>query len=89
MLVSGKGEREAIFEEERSLRSGPKPVSPEKTPQSFCCAGPAPVKSGSFVAGPSFEDGFNLTGAVDLSANVVKDAQDKQEERVWVRWFFD
>ena len=32
------------------------------------------------MAGPSFEDGFNLPGAVDLSANVVKDAQDHQEE---------
>ena len=79
----GKDEREAIFEEERSLRSGPKPVSPEKTPLSFCCAGPTtPVKYGSFVAGPSFEDGFNLPGAVDLSENVVKDAQDNQEEPV-------
>ena len=36
----GKDGREAIFEEERSLRSGPKPVSPEKTPLPFCCAGP-------------------------------------------------
>ena len=91
----GKDEREAIFEEEKSLRSGPKPVRPEKTPLFFFCyAGPTPVKSGSFVAGPSFEDGFNLHGAVDLSANVVEDAQDNQEEPVmgdtppgWVRWF--
>ena len=34
------------------------------------------------MAGPSFEDGFNLPGAVDKSAHVVKDAQDNQEELV-------
>ena len=64
------------------MRSGPKSVSPEKTPLSFCCAGPTPVKSGFVVAGPSFEDGFNLPGAVDLSVRVVRDAQDNQEEPV-------
>ena len=64
------------------MRSGPKSVSPKKTPLSFCCAGPTPVKSGFVVAGPSFEDGFNLLGAVDLSARVVKNAQDNQEELV-------
>ena len=29
--------KEAFFQEDRSLRSGPKLVSPEKTPLSFCC----------------------------------------------------
>ena len=34
------------------------------------------------MAGPSFEDGFNLPAAVDLSVRVVSDAQDNQEELV-------
>ena len=34
------------------------------------------------MAGPSFEDGFNLPGAADLSVRVVKNAQDNQEELV-------
>ena len=72
--------KEVFFQEDRSLRSGPKSVSPEKTPLSFCCAAPTPVKSGFVV--PSFEDGFNLPGAVDLSVRVVRDAHDIQEEPV-------
>ena len=48
----------------------------------FCCAAPTPVKSDFVVAGPSFEDGFNLPGAVDLSVHVVKGAQGNQEELV-------
>ena len=82
LCKESKDFKEAFFQEDRSLRSGPKSVSPKKTPLSYCCAGPTPVKSGFVVAGPSFEDGFNLPGAVDLPVRVVRNAQDNQEEPV-------
>ena len=52
LCKESKDVKEAFFQEDRSLRSGPKSVSPKKTPLSFCCAGPTPVKSG-FCCGRS------------------------------------
>ena len=67
--TQGKQRFQRSFQEDNSLRSGTKSVSPKKTPLSLGFAGPTP-------------DGFNLPGVVDLSVRVVKNAQDNQEELV-------
>ena len=45
---------EPIFQEDRSLRSGPKLSSPKKTPVFVVSSGSQPVKSGCGVSGPIF-----------------------------------
>ena len=55
--------KEANFQEDRSLRSGPKLSSFETTPVLNFCSGPKPVKFGNVVAGeflnPSDFDDFD------------------------------
>ena len=64
--------KRSIFLDDRSLRSGPKSVSPEKTPLSFCCAGPTQLNLVLLWQVP-----------VSKMASIsLKDAQNNQEEPV-------
>ena len=59
---------EVVFNQERSLRSDPKLVSPKTT---LFSSGPKPVTSGRVVAGPFFDVVSNLPGACGVTADVV------------------
>ena len=90
--------KEAIFQEDRSLRSGPKLSSFETTPVFNFCSGPKPVKSGNVVAGellnPSdfddfdFNDGSFVAGSNSILPGVMDELVqfwqkgDHQEELV-------
>ena len=58
-----KDKEEDILNEE-SLRSGPKLLSPEKTPVFVFSSGPNPVKSGCGVSGPVFDPDVFVSGAL-------------------------
>ena len=55
--------KEAIFQEDRSLRSGPKLSSQKKTPVFVVSSGSQPVKSGCGVSGPIFDPDVFVSGA--------------------------
>ena len=55
--------KEAIFQEDRSLRSGPKLSSQRKTPVFVVSSGSQPVKSGWGVSGPIFDPEVFVSGA--------------------------
>ena len=55
--------KEAIFQEDRSLRSGPKLSSQKKTPVFVVSSGSQPVKSGCGVSGPIFDPDVFVFGA--------------------------
>ena len=54
---------EPIFQEDRSLRSGPKLSSQKKTPVFVVSSGSQPVKSGCGVSGPIFDPDVFVSGA--------------------------
>ena len=58
-----KDKEEDIFNEE-SVRSGPKLLSPEKTPVFVFSSGPKPVKSGCGVSGPVSDPDVFVSGAL-------------------------
>ena len=54
---------EQFFQEDRSLRSGPKLLSQKKTPLFVVSSGSQPVKSGCGVSGPIFDPDVFVSGA--------------------------
>ena len=54
---------EQFFQEDRSLRSGPKLLSQKKTPVFVVSSGSQPVKSGCGVSGPIFDPDVFVSGA--------------------------
>ena len=59
-----KQSKEANFQEDRSLRSGPKLLSQKKTPVFVVSSGSQPVKSGCGVSGPIFDRDVFVSGAL-------------------------
>ena len=55
--------KEVFFQEDRSLRSGPKLLSQKKTPVFVVSSGSQPVKSGCGVSGPIFDPDVFVSGA--------------------------